>query len=157
MDKWRKRDKSCPKCQEKYHRKNPHSIHHIKPKRHGGRHGDTISICRHCHDRLERFIPFKIQPHWVYYSILEVFLAGYFDKEERWKIWWGSVPCVASFTASENGSGLAICNGSNKRKCAGCLSLTESIGHSRSAQIVLSNATINSNTKTSRLLVKRAN
>lgn len=83
----RSRPASCPKCGVPFLRgahpthKKACSTHHIIPKRNGGKWGPTIEICRACHDEIERLIPFEEQPHWVYFAIVEVFLAGHFDEE----------------------------------------------------------------------------
>jgi hypothetical protein len=62
----------CPKC------KFPRWLtkHHIYPVRHYGRKGnnDILLLCRACHDKIEKIIPFERRKKSFYTHIVEFFL-----------------------------------------------------------------------------------
>ena len=70
----------CPKCGVKGNL----TRHHILPKRFFHGEGDTMLICRLCHDELENKIPFKIRlTEDEYYLILDKFLRKGEKKHEE--------------------------------------------------------------------------
>jgi hypothetical protein len=63
----------CPKCgvTQKL------TKHHVLPKRHFGSGGQTLDICRLCHDELEKLIPQeRLEAVIAYYRIIIHFLNG---------------------------------------------------------------------------------
>ena len=66
----------CPKCG--IHMKL--TKHHVLPKRHFGRRGQLLHICRDCHSALEEWIPAtKVLEDIEYYKIVVRFL----NRKER--------------------------------------------------------------------------
>lgn len=63
----------CPVCEEE---KEP-IRHHIMPRRHFGNgnrnKGGTVKVCRKCHDKIERKIPYEKMPISFYYKTLIAF------------------------------------------------------------------------------------
>jgi hypothetical protein len=72
----------CPKCGVFYLRgahpahKRAKSKHHVLPRRFYGKTDHTIELCRQCHDKLEKMIPFELQPIWFYEWIIIKFYGG---------------------------------------------------------------------------------
>ena len=61
----------CPKCKLE---KQP-TRHHLFPRRHFGRksNNNILKLCRLCHDKLEKLIPYHKMPRHFYRRIIEVF------------------------------------------------------------------------------------
>jgi len=73
---------NCPKCGRKFTRNARRSEHHVYPRRFFGNTSTKLVLCRRCHDRIERLIPFQEQPSWFYMYIADRFMEGIFDDPE---------------------------------------------------------------------------
>ena len=62
----------CPKC----HIEKKMTKHHVFPKRHFGTKDNkkVFLLCRDCHDKLERLIPFEVMPKEFYPAVIKAFL-----------------------------------------------------------------------------------
>ena len=67
----------CPICEAYYSHKNPRTHHHVLPKRFFMGAGETIELCRQCHNELEKLIPAHIQLEIPEYrKIVQVFIKN---------------------------------------------------------------------------------
>lgn len=65
----------CPKCDCPFTQVQ-HTQHHILPRRWWGGIGPTLSICRGCHDQLEKCIPAdRRMPKSFYFLVVNNFLG----------------------------------------------------------------------------------
>ena len=73
----------CPKCMCSWTQVQ-HTRHHIVPKRIGTGDPQVISLCRSCHDRLERRIPTdRVMPRSFYFLVVNNFLGYTAVKDEN--------------------------------------------------------------------------
>ena len=111
------RKRECPACGQKKFL----TRHHVFPKRHWPEMANTnrwsghppppiISICRKCHDKLEKLIPSEIQPFNFYWETTRFFL-GLEDVGNVYNLaglpFWGE-PELESSTTSDDGYLTAI-------------------------------------------------
>ncbi len=66
---------NCPVCDKLYTRDNWKSRHHILPRRFFNGEGELFTLCRNCHNKIEKIIPiYQKLSEQEYYQILFNFI-----------------------------------------------------------------------------------
>jgi len=65
-------NRRCKKCWSKKHL----TQHHVLPQRHFHGEGPLVTLCRYCHDKIEKLIPFDLQPTKFYFDVVDSFMEA---------------------------------------------------------------------------------
>lgn len=66
--------RKCLKCGTRGVKKNKLTEHHVLPRRWFSGSSLTVTLCRSCHDDIEKLIPYPRQPNDFYFEIIHLFL-----------------------------------------------------------------------------------